>query len=51
MVFKSVSHCTPQTNEGLYFNYYFYKVSADTVEQRGNMTYTIPFDDSLIVST
>jgi len=51
MVFDKLYPCGSTRNYSLQFNNYFSKTTSNTTELKGNITFLIPLDDTLIVST
>jgi len=49
-MFDKVYQCGSTKNYSLQFNVYHSKKSSSITELKGNITYLIPFDDTLIVS-
>jgi len=51
MVWNKIYHCGPTKNHSLLFNLYFSKKTSSITDLKGNITFLIPFDDTLTVST
>ncbi|XP_050429610.1 uncharacterized protein LOC126838880 isoform X2 [Adelges cooleyi] len=47
--FKAVFPCEPTTHHKLQYNLYFSRKSISVLELKGNMTYLVPFDDTVKV--
>lgn len=50
IVFQKLYPCDSTNNHSILFNVYFNKKTLSITEMKGNLTYLIPFDDTLIVS-
>lgn len=50
VVFQKLYPCDSTKNHSILFNIYFNKKTLSITEMKGNLTYLIPFDDTLIVS-
>jgi len=48
--YNGIINCNPPSDNNIMFYLYMYKVSADIIELRGNITNKIYYDDSLTVS-
>lgn len=50
MIYKSIIKCNASLGNKIHQNIYFSKLTTNTSVIKGNLTYDIPFDDSLTVS-
>lgn len=50
IIFDTGSSCEPTKNHKIAFNIYFSKISFNETHLKGNITTTVPFDDTQIVS-
>jgi len=51
VVFEKVYPCETTKNHSIQLNIFINKTTSRTKEYRGNLTFLIPFDDTLTVST
>ncbi|XP_022164495.1 uncharacterized protein LOC111029686, partial [Myzus persicae] len=49
IVFQKLYPCDSTNNHSILFNVYFNKKTLSITEMKGNLTYLIPFDDTLIL--
>lgn len=50
VVFEKVYPCTSTKNHTIQLNIFISKISSNTREYKGNITFLIPFDDTLTVN-
>lgn len=51
MVFEKVYPCESTKNHSIQLNIFINKITSSTKEYRGNITFLVPFDDTLTVGT
>jgi len=50
VVFEKVYPCEPTKNYSIQLNIFINKITSSIKEYRGNITFLVPFDDTLTVS-